>query len=325
MGANGGEVVLKMKNPPQIHIISFRGFTLIELLISMAIAGIAAGVIINTFINHQNSYRVQLQIAGLHQNLRAAMNVISEDIRKSGHYTLLDGRIHRGYIDWNPEESGYDSFSSSIYGVNNITGRERYSEDTDLIMIVKSGDDRGRLHFGEYAEAGGDMLHLADVDLDNDGDDDLNSGGRRFGILVKTDLSTAHIFKINTMASGSATGPSLLRVSENFPEHYSAGDIIARVDIITYRVDSANTSFSTSVLERKNAGCGNTFQVVAEDITNIQFSYLLKDGRFTENPSGQEEMIVGVDIQVEGEVNVTGVGIKKRMLENMVRIRNTAL
>lgn len=322
---SGGEVISNMKNPHQVHSISFRGFTLIELLISMAIAGIVGGVIINTFINHQNSYRVQLQIAGLQQNLRAAMSLVSDDIRKAGHYTLLDGRIHRGYLDWNPEEGGYDGFDSSIYGVNNITGRERYSEHTDLIMIVKSGDDRGRLHFGEYAEAGGNVLHLADLDLDNDGDEDLNPGGRSFGILVKSDLSTAHIFKINTTASGSTAGSSLISVSENFPETYSSDDIIARVDIITYRVDGGNTSFSTSVLERKNAGNGNTFQVVAEDITNIQFSYLLKDGRFTEDPSGEEDLVVGVHITLEGEVNITDVGIKKRSLENMVRVRNTVL
>lgn len=291
----------------------------------MAIAGIVAGVIFNTFTNHQNSYRTQLQIAGLQQNLRAAMSLISKDVRKSGHYTLLDGRIHRGYLDWNPEESGYDSVASSIYGVNNITGRERYREHTDLIMILTSGDDRGRLHFGEYAEAGGNVLHLADLDLDNDGDEDLNPGGRCFGILVKSDLSTAHIFKINATAYGSTTASSLISVSENFPEHYSADDIIARVDIITYRVDSGNTSFSTSVLERKNAGNGNTFQVVAEDITNIQFSYLLKNGRLTEDPSGEEDMVVSVDIKLEGEVNITGVGIKKRSLENMVRLRNTVL
>jgi len=65
--------------------------------------------------------------------------------------------------------------------------------------------------------------------------------------------------------------------------------------------------------------------VVAEDITNIQFSYLLKDGRLTEDPSGEENMVVGVDIKLEGEVNITNVGIKKRSLENMVRVRNTVL
>ncbi len=320
-----------MKNQLPLNNYSSSGFTLIELLISIAIAGIVAGTIINMFINHQNSYRVQLQVAGLHQNLRAAMTLISEDIRKSGHYTFLDGRIHRGYVDWNPEESGYDSFKHSIYGVNNISGHERYGDNTDSIMIVKSGDDRGHLQSSAYAGKGSNVLNLSDLDLDGDGDDDLNSGGRSFGILVKSDLSGAHIFKINNVSlasgssSGSASGTSLIHVAENFPEHYSAGDIIARVDIIIYRIDTGNTSFDVPVLERKNAGCGNTFQVVAEDITNLQFNYLLKDGRLTEEPRGVEAMIVGVNIKLEGEVNVTGMGIKKRCLENMVRIRNTVL
>jgi len=309
----------------QVNGSSLQGFTLIELLVSMAIAGIAAGVIINTFISHQNSYRAQLQVAGLQQNLRTAMSLISDDIRKSGHYTALDGRPHRDYIDWNPEEGGYESFSGSLYGVNDITGIERYVEHTDLIMIAKSGDDRGRLRYGEHVERGGRVLRLHDSDLDNDGDDDLNSSGKRFGILVKSDLSIAHIFKINAVASGSGGSVSAFHVSENVPEYYSPGDLIARVDIIIYRVDNANPSFPSSVLERKNAGRGNTFQVVAEDITNIQFAYLLKDGRLVNDPSGEEGAIVGVDIQLEGEVNVTGIGVKRRRLENMVRIRNTVL
>jgi prepilin-type N-terminal cleavage/methylation domain-containing protein len=314
---------MHMRNQTSLRHREIIGFTLIEVLISMTIAGLVIGTIINIFINHQNSYKAQLQVAGLQQNIRSAMNLISEDIRRSGHYTYLDRRIHSGYVDWNPEVSGYDNFRYSIYGVNNITGQERYSDDTDSILIIKSGDDRGRLQSGENAQKGSNLLNLHDFDIDNDGDDDFNASGKRFGILVKSDLSGAHIFKINSAASES--GAPVFHVAENFTEHYRAGDFIARVDIVIYRVDTVNMSFSGPVLERKNAGQGNTFQVVAEDITNLQFKYLLKDGRLVEDPAGTEKMISGVYIKLEGEVNVPGMGIKKRYIENMIRIRNTIL
>lgn len=299
------------------------GFTLVEVLVAMAIAGIVTGTIINMFINYRNSSQVQLKIAGLQQNLRVAMNVIADDIRKAGLYTRLDGRAHQGYVDWNPEESGCDIVQWPVCGVDNLTGLERYGDGTDVIMIVKSGDDRGVLCVGEYAATGSQVLNLNDLDLDDDGDDDVNTGGRRFGVLVKSDLSASHLFKIT--AAGDESGASRVHVAETFPERYAPGDIIARVDMIVYRIDPDNASFDATVLERKNAGNGNTFQVVAEDITDLQFAYLLEDGRTVADPSGMESVISAVFITIEGSITIPGQRERKRRLENMVRIRNAGI
>lgn len=61
------------------------GFTLIELLIAMAIAGIVLGTITSTFIVQRKSYDVEEQITEMVQTARAAMDMMSREIRMAGY------------------------------------------------------------------------------------------------------------------------------------------------------------------------------------------------------------------------------------------------
>lgn len=61
------------------------GFTLLELLLALAIFMIVVGAIYSTYISQQKSYLVQEQIAGIQQNLRAAMFIMSREIRMAGY------------------------------------------------------------------------------------------------------------------------------------------------------------------------------------------------------------------------------------------------
>jgi len=86
------------------------GFTLIELLVVLAISGIIAKIIMSVFIDQQKSYKAQIGISALQQNVRTAMNMITEDIRMAGYYTFLNNHRYRNYIDWNPVQKGLDEF-----------------------------------------------------------------------------------------------------------------------------------------------------------------------------------------------------------------------
>ncbi len=291
-----------------------RGVTLIELLVALAISGVVMTGVISTFMSQHDSYKVQIHIAALQQNLRTGMKMLSDDIRMAGYYTHSDKHNYTDYVDWDPTRSGKDDFRPLIHGVDNIVGVAKYRHGTDLIMIVKAGDDRGILVSGEEVPLGNNRLEIGNLDLDDDGDEDLNAGGRKFGIVVKSDLSGAEMFRI--VHAGDKV------VVDDFHNSYVKGDLIARADIIIYRVDDKNTSFKGSVLERKNVGNGNSFQVVAEDITDMQFSYILDNGDEISDPSLQEARIRGVKITLKGEINIPGKGVRTRTLNSMVTIRN---
>jgi len=294
---------------------SENGFTLIELLIVLAITSIVAGTIISVFISQQNSYKAQIRIAALQQNLRTAMDMITEDIRMAGYYTSVDAGSYAGYIDWNPVEKGMDEFMPLINGINGVTGIKKYRQNSDIVLIVKAGKDRGVLNISEQALVGENILNLNNLDLDGDGDEDLNDGGRKFGVLIKADFSSSELFKI------VSEGPPVM-TADIFQATYGEGDYIARADIIVYRVDDKNSSFIQTVLERKNFGNGNHFQVVSEGISDLQFRYILDDNSMVDDPAGEERNICAVKVKLTGELKISGTVKKSCNLETMIEVRN---
>ena len=294
---------------------SENGFTLIELLIVLAITSIVAGTIISAFISQQDSYKVQIRVAALQQNLRTAMDMITEDIRMAGYYTCIDAGNYGGYIDWNPVKKGMDEFIPLINGINGITGIKKYRQNSDIILIVKASKDKGVLSISEQALAGENILNLNNLDLDGDGDEDLNKGGSKFGVLTKADLSRSEIFTV------ISTGPPVM-TADIFQTTYGEGDYIARADIIVYRVDDKNSSFIQTVLERKNFGNGNQFQVVSEGISDLQLRYILDDNSMVDDPTGEERNICAVKVELTGELMISGSVKKRCILETMIEVRN---
>ncbi len=62
-----------------------RGFTLVELLIGMAVGLIVLGALASTFIIQSRSLDVQEQVAEMVQTARAAMDMMSREIRMAGY------------------------------------------------------------------------------------------------------------------------------------------------------------------------------------------------------------------------------------------------
>ena len=62
-----------------------QGFTLVELMIAMAISGFIVSAIYMAYISQQRTYTAQDQVAEMQQNLRAAMTILSNEIRMAGY------------------------------------------------------------------------------------------------------------------------------------------------------------------------------------------------------------------------------------------------
>ena len=61
------------------------GFTLLELLISLAVASVVMMGIYSLYDTHQKTYMTQSQIVEMHQNLRAGMLLMVNEIREAGY------------------------------------------------------------------------------------------------------------------------------------------------------------------------------------------------------------------------------------------------
>jgi type IV pilus assembly protein PilW len=64
------------------------GLTLIELLIAMAISGVLLGAMLMTFHGQSTSYNSQQEVTSLQENMWAALQLMSRDIRMAGYDPL---------------------------------------------------------------------------------------------------------------------------------------------------------------------------------------------------------------------------------------------
>lgn len=62
-----------------------RGFSLVELLVAMAISGIILGSLYSVFIIQNKTLKIQEQITEMVENVRAAVDLISREIRMAGY------------------------------------------------------------------------------------------------------------------------------------------------------------------------------------------------------------------------------------------------
>jgi len=310
-----------------------QGFTLVELMVAMAISLVVMGAIFLTFKSQQDSYIIQAQITATQQNLRSAMYILTRDIQMAGYYTNFDA--DQFTMDWDDLDGDNEIIRPLIYARNNVAdgGGDNIKDNTDVIVIVKASSEEGRqLDPGEDATAG--IITLTSRDLDNDGDDDLNDTGKKYGVLAKKDLSAAEFFEVDS-AAGNITPPGGLT------QNYVEDDWIFRADVIIYRVDEDATNPG---LRRRNFGQDNGYQVVAENIDNLQFRYLLSDGTWTHNPAGQEPNVRAVEISLLartantnrgyadtntyniGDVSPTpGDAYRRKLLCSIVKTRNIGL
>lgn len=109
-----------------------KAFTLLELLLALAIFAIVVTAIYGTYLSQQKAYIVQDQIAGIQQNLRAAMFIMSREIK-------LAGYSQNPMID--TEELGIERFGDQNGSGEAYTGvRFSYMREPNGIDDDESGE-----------------------------------------------------------------------------------------------------------------------------------------------------------------------------------------
>jgi prepilin-type N-terminal cleavage/methylation domain-containing protein len=240
------------------------GFTLVELLVAIALGLVILAGVYQTFRTQHDSYIVQDQVAAMQQNLRAAMYLITRDLQMAGWYTNFD----RSNRDIDLDDLGMENGRPLLFSLDNSDGAGgNINAGTDALVILKGGSENRPLLGTELAS--GNSINLSNRDLGGSPDVDLNNDSKKYGLLVKSDLRAADLFVVDT-ASGTITNPWSLN------ENYLSGDLVFRADIIIYKVNNDATGRPT--LYRRNLGNDNNYQVVAENIDNMQVRYQLNDG-----------------------------------------------
>jgi len=125
-----------------------RGFTLIELLVGLAVSSLAMGAIYNVYLTQQRSYTVQQDIAMMQQNLRAAMFLMTNELRMAG----------------------YDPSGNASAGISSIAETSvRFTKDEDKDGTIETGPGIGEdVTYDIDTDAGTGVKSLYRNDQDTD-------------------------------------------------------------------------------------------------------------------------------------------------------------
>ena len=274
-----------------------QGFTIIELIMAMAITLVVMATVFSTFKSQQDSYVVQSQISATQQNLRAALFMISRDIQMAGYYTnFVKDQYTFGSTAPADTVINGATIRPVIYSINNagITG---VKGGTDVIVIIKVDDDNRReLDATEYADPGG--AGVINCNINNQSALDLTyssaSGHNKYGILVKKNMNRAELFEVNS--------DNYFESPSGLVNNYAVGDTVAKVDVIIYKIEDTTEG---PTLKRINLGTNAEYTTIAENVDNLQFSYIKNDGSeiFNLNNSADIPLVRAVKVNILAKTN----------------------
>lgn len=158
-----------MKRPfvyPSVR--SEHGLTLVELLMAMAISGMVAAAAYSVFQSTGSAARVSENVTAVQMNLRAAMDVMSRDIRQAG-FGLKE----------TPETLSFANTGAAVVvnGVSVANGGTIQLKNPITVGNSSTGPDTvtilGIGHFAGYLERANDANHTGDNLCNEPGDDVL--------------------------------------------------------------------------------------------------------------------------------------------------------
>lgn len=126
------------------------GFTLIELLISLMVSSIMMALIAGFFVNHRRSHTAQELLVEMTQNARAAMDVMTREVRMAG-YNTNDGYTFTA-IPYNPAKLQIRANLDGDSALSSANEDVSYTYDATLKMIRRDTGGGGQ-PFAENIQA----------------------------------------------------------------------------------------------------------------------------------------------------------------------------
>jgi len=230
-----------------------QGFTLIELLIAMALALVIIASLSSTFIIQQKAYSTQEQIAEMTQNARAAVDIMSREIRMTG-YGIINSNYSNlpTWVNW---ISGL-TFGAQPALIQTGTG----ALGSDIIHVAACFDGpAGEL--GTAAIKGATSLQLK------------SGEGSEFNLTTKRlinigDLENAVVTGVSgdtlTIDTNPTTGGN-----QGLKKRHQANESVSIVKVISYSIVQDDDG---SYILKRNENLGAGRQPVSENIVDLQIT-----------------------------------------------------
>ena len=286
-----------------------KGLTLIELLLALAISGILMAAIYRTFIGQHKTYSVQEQVVDMQQNARGAISRMMREIRMAGF-----GNVSSVLPNFTANGGPFNNIINSSDNKNIVDGQM-----TDQVTIIGAFEQVSTL--ASEATPGTSTIQLAGKASEFD------PANRKY--ICIGGLETHTISYVDTVGN-------TITLNENVVNRFPIDTPVPvfKVKAITYRLRPDNLNPNMPVLTREDRTDGGGSQVVAENIDNLQFRYVMEDGSESDSPADPSRIrMVRVTVRArtsfrdlgfksDPEFKVDEGGFRRRTIVSNIMVRN---
>lgn len=269
--------------------LSLNGFTMIELLVTALVAGIVLSAIFAFYVNQHGQMLAQSEVSNLQQNVRISLEEIVGNIRYAG-AAMPPGSQPIVARNTDPD---------TIYVGYNETG-----------CLVEVGQNTSGSSSTPIRMSKGWSLGCFSV-------------GQRVSFYHKA-TQQMEWFIVTGLDSSGLTWNEISHSSTNLGTAPQAGDTVLALKVVKYWIDGSNAQHP--ILKRKvDTGADEIF---AEDIEDLQFTYVLSTGAGTNAPAATD-IVRSVVVTVAGKTQKRDVhykdnsGHRQRSLSTVVHLRNS--
>jgi prepilin-type N-terminal cleavage/methylation domain-containing protein len=214
------------------------GFTLVELLIAMALSLVVLGAAFSAFTYQDKAYRTQAQVTEMQQELRAAADLIVQDVRMAGYG--LPGSAVGSYVTWVPMTADPEITDGGA--------------GPDTLSIAAAFDTAGSLAVDALAGTAAIVVGAGEGANFNPAERSAFFLGRNQSGVVRSVVGDTLTVDMDPVAAGV----------QGMDVDYPAGTPIEAVKVITYHLAG------TTLMRNENRGDGD--QPVVDHIEDFQVS-----------------------------------------------------
>ena len=304
------------------------GFSLIELLIVALMMGLVMGAVGTLYVSHQRAATVEAEVVDVQQNLRLAMDLIGQDVSMAGFLmtsplTPISAAVNGG------GPNGSDSLTINTASESRVAAAVSQGIPTVALAL----NDTLNVQVAASAGSVGGFENAVDA----------NTAKVRVVSYQNEPLGagiTFTVLSVNPTAGmcGAVAAPCLsLSADAAANGAINAGDLVVKTGIagaegfphtVQYAVAACPAPTPGFCLMRTTVPAAAGAQtVVATNITDLQFRYLLTTNIEIDAPTAAElTLIRAVRVTLNGQIVATtaaaGGATKTRSLMSVMAIRN---
>ena len=270
-----------------------KGITLIELMVALVIGGFLLAATYRTFISQQKTFVIQEQVVDMQQNVRAAINRMMTELRMSGF-----GNVSMVLPV---------TFTTGTF--NNVLNLNTPAAGALTIVSAVGGTSTLTVEGGV-----GQTQVVVTTLTDGQGNALFDTGNRKY---ISIGGLESHV--ITSIDNGTKT----ITLNGPLTFYHPVGTPVYTVRALSYQVALVNGI--PTLLRDENMGGGA--QPQADNIENLQFTYLDADGNPTANPADIRIVRVSLTARAERQdpdLN-NGDGYRRRQIASNIHLKNMGI